>query len=117
MTIFDQRNQKVTYQYNAYYGNINFGAVENTVGLVEELRKLQEELQEATKKEAVIGEPAVDAQYNLDKAVIEAEKLQPDKKKLIHYLTTAKSAIEGIAAVGNLVVALTKAVELVSKFY
>lgn len=110
-TIFDQRGQHVTYQYNAY-GNINFGAVENTAELREELKKLQEELREATKKEAVTGEPAVDAQYNLDKAVLEAEKPQPDKKKLTDYLATAKSAIEGVAAVGGLVAALSKAVEL-----
>ncbi len=115
-TIFDQRNQHVTYQYNAY-GNINFGAVENTAGLVEELKKLQAELREATKQQAVTGDPAVDAQYNLDKAVLEAEKPAPDKKKLGDYLTTAKTAIEGVAAASGLVVAITKAVELVGKLF
>lgn len=116
MTIFDQRGQKVTYQYNAY-GNINFGAVENTAGLVEELKKLQAELKEATKKEAVTGDTAVDAQYNLDKAVLEAQKPAPDKKKLGDYLTTAKAALEGIAAVGGLVAALVKAAELVRTLF
>ena len=116
MTIFDQRHQKVTYQYNAY-GNINIGAVENTAGLLEELKKLQAELQEATKKQAVTGEPAVEARYNLDKAVLEAEKPAPDKKKLADYLSTAKTAIEGVAAVGGLVAALAKAAELVGNLF
>ena len=115
-TIFDQRGQHVTYQYNAY-GNINFGTVENTAGLVEELKKLQTELKEATEKKAVAGEPAVEARYHLDKAVLEAEKPAPDKKKLGDYLTTAKTAIEGIAAAGGLIAALVKAIELVDKLF
>ncbi|HOT91190.1 MAG TPA: hypothetical protein PLJ78_05275 [Anaerolineae bacterium] len=116
MTIFDQRGQHVTYQYNAY-GNINFGAVENKAELLGELKKLQEELREAIKKEAVTGDTAVDAQYNLDKAVLEAEKPQPDKKKLGDYPTTAKSVLENVAAVGGLVAALSKAVELVGTLF
>lgn len=116
MAIFDQRGQHVTYQYNAY-GNINFGAVENTAGLVEELKKLQAELKEAAKKEAVTGDTAVDAQYNLDKAVIEAQKPAPDKKNLGDYLATAKTVLENVAAVGGLVAALSKAAELVGTLF
>ncbi|MBN2003756.1 MAG: hypothetical protein JXA21_10400 [Anaerolineae bacterium] len=116
MTIFDQRGQHVTYQYNAY-GNINIGAVENTAGLLEELKKLQAELQRAIEEKAVTGRPASEARYNMEQAVFEAEEPKPDKKKLTDYLTAAKTAIEGIAAVGGLVAALTKAAELVGTLF
>ncbi len=110
MTIFDQRGQTVTYQYN-------FGAVDDVAGLLGELRKLQGGLQQAVEAQAVTGEPAVEARYNLDKAVLEAEKPAPDKKKIGDYLTTARTAIEGVAAASGLVVAITKAAELVEKLF
>jgi hypothetical protein len=116
MTIFDQRGQTVTYQYNVH-GTINFGAVQTSPDLVGELRKLQAEMQQAVAAGAVEGEPATDAKYQLDKAVHEAQKPQPDKKKVADYLAQAKMAIEGIAAVGGLVAALTKAAELVEKLF
>ncbi len=116
MTIFDQRGQHVTYQYNAY-GNINFGAVENKAGLVEELKKLQAELQQAIEQKAVTGKPANEAQYNLNSAVLEAEEPKPDKKTVADHLAKAKAAIEGIAAVGGLVAAITKAIELVGTLF
>jgi hypothetical protein len=115
MTIFDQRYQKVTYQYN--YANADLDKVETAPALLEELKKLRTELQQAIERQAVTGEPAVDAKYNLDKAVIEAEKPTLDKKKLADYLDTAKTAITGIAAVGGLVAALTKAVELIGTLF
>ena len=46
MPIFDQRHQKVTYQYNAA-GDINFGAVQNKMDLVAQLEALQAELNRA----------------------------------------------------------------------
>jgi hypothetical protein len=116
MSIFDQRGQTVTYQYNVQ-GTINFGAVQTPPALVGELRKLQTEMQQAITTGAVGGESATDATYQLDKAVHEAEKPQPDKKKVADYLSQAKTAIEGIAAVGGLVAALTKAAELAEKLF
>jgi hypothetical protein len=46
MAIFDQRGQRVTYQYNAA-GDIHFGAMQNRMDLVGELGKLQRELTQA----------------------------------------------------------------------
>ena len=112
MTIFDQRYQKVMYQYNVN-GTINFDGVQNRADLVTELQKLQTELTQAKEKGAVQGKPALDAGYNLEKAVLEAQKPAPDKKKLGDYLATAKTAIQGVAALGGLVAALTRAAELV----
>lgn len=114
-TMFDQRHQTVTYQYN--YANANLESVQNAPALLDELKKLQTEMQQAVEKKAVEGEPAVDGRYNLDKAVLEAEKPAPDKKKLADYLASAKTAIEGVAAVGGLVAALSKAAELVEKLF
>ena len=110
MTVFDQRGQTVTHQYN-------FGGVHDVAGMLGELKKLQTGLQQAVEENVVSGEPAVEARYNLEKAVLEAEKPKPNKKKLTDYLTTAKSAIESVAAVGGLVAALSKAVELVGTLF
>jgi len=110
MSIFDQRGQTVTYQYN-------FGAVGDVAGLLAELKKLQAGLYQAVEQNAVTGEPAVEARYSLDKAILEAEKPAPDKKKVGDYLASARTAIEGVAAASGLVIALTKAAELVGTLF
>ena len=116
MAIFDQRGQHVTYQYNAA-GDINFGAVQNRMDLVGELGKLQREMIQA-KQAGVFDEGvATDAEYQLTKAVQEAKKPAPDKKTMLDHLTSAKTLVEGVAAAGGLVTALTKAVELVQQFF
>lgn len=91
MTVFDQWEQAVTYQYNVQ-GTINFGAVQTPPDLVAELRKVQAEVQQATATGAVQGETATNARHQLLKAVHEAEKPQPDKKKAADYLAQAKAA-------------------------
>ena len=116
MAIFDQRHQKVNYQYNIA-GNVDLDTVHNSPEFLEQLIKLQEEMQQAIEKQALEGEPAEDAEYQLKKAVREAQKPEPDKKKLKAHLLDAKTAIEGVAAVGALVAALTKAAELAEKFF
>ena len=82
MAIFDQRHQQVTYQYNAN-GNINIGAVQNKLELISELKKLQTELATAIEAEALDKDSAIDADYQLKKAVSQAEKTTPDKPALI----------------------------------
>ena len=116
MTVFDQRHQRVKYQYNIA-GNVDLDAVNNSPEFLEQLTKLQEEMERAIEKGALEEEPAEDAEYQLKKAVREAQKPEPDKKKLKDHLQNAKMAIEGIAAVGGLVAALTKAAQLVEKFF
>jgi hypothetical protein len=116
MAIFDQRGQQVTYQYNAA-GDINFGAVQNRMALVEELGKLQREITQAAQAGVVDEGVATDAEYQLTKAVQEAKKPAPDKQTLLGHLSNAKTLVEGVAAAGGLVTALTKAVELVQRFF
>lgn len=111
MTVFDQRGQKVTTQYN-----INMGAVQSAPDLVAELKKVQAQL-DALTEDGKLGENGIDAETNVKKAAREAQQAVPDKKKIGDYLTTAKTAIEGVAAASGLVVAITKAIELVEKLF
>jgi hypothetical protein len=116
MAIFDQRGQRVTYQYNAA-GDINFGAVQNRMDFVGELGKLQREMATAKQAGVVDEEVATDAEYQLTKAVQEAKKPAPDKKTILEHLNGAKTLVEHVAAAGGLVTALTKAAEVVLQFF
>ena len=82
MTVFDQRGQHVTYQYNAA-GDINFGAVQNKVDVVVQLEKLRTEMSTAIESGVFDEETATDARYQLDKAVQQAKKPEPEKKGVL----------------------------------
>lgn len=116
MAIFDQRGQRITYQYNAA-GDINVGAVQNRMDLVGELGKLQREMTQARQAGVFDEGMATDAEYQLTKAVQEAKKPAPDKRTILDHLGSAKTLVEGVAAAGGLVTALTKAAELVRQFF
>jgi hypothetical protein len=116
MAIFDQRGQRVTYQYNAA-GNINFGAVQNQADLVGELEKLQQELAIAIQADVFDEEVSTDADYHLTKAVQQAKKPEPEKKTILDHLSSVKTLIEGVSAAGGLITALTKAMELVRTLF
>lgn len=120
MAVFDQRGQKVTYQYNSA-GDINFGAVRNRAEIVGQLEKLQTEVAKAAAANAIDEDAFTDVEYKLKKAVQQAKKLEPDKKSIIGYLTAAKELVAGVttgaAAVGGLVTALTQAIDLVQRFF
>ena len=77
MATFDQRNQRVTYQYNAA-GDINIGAARNREELAGELKKLRTELDRAAAEGAVELDAATEAGDQLDKAVRQAEKPAPN---------------------------------------
>lgn len=115
-TTFDQRGQTVTYQYNAA-GDINFGAVQNRMDLVGELEKLRSELTKAVDAEAIDGEIVSDARYQIEKAVIQAKKPEPDKKTIIDRLNDAKALLQGVTAAAGMVEALMKATELAQKLF
>lgn len=116
MTIFDQRGQHVTYQYNAA-GDINFGAVQNKMEVIGQLENLQTELKRAIEAGVFDEEVATDAEYQLKKAVQQAKKHEPDKKGVLDRLKGVKTLIEGVTATGGLVSALVKAAEVVQKFF
>jgi hypothetical protein len=114
--IFDQRDQIVNYQYNAA-GDINIGAVQNRMEAVGQLEKILAELGKATQAGAISGDVAVEAEYQLKKAVQLAQKPEADKKTLLEHLSKAKSFVENVAATGGLVSALIKAGEMVQRVF
>lgn len=116
MTIFDQRGQHVTYQYNAA-GDINFGTVQNKMEAIGQLENLQAELKRAIDAGVFDDEVATDAEYQLKKAVQQAQKPEPDKNGILGHLTEVKTLIKGVAATGGLTSGLVKAAELVQKFF
>ena len=116
MAIFDQREQKVNYQYNAA-GNINLGEVQNQKDIAAELQKLLQEIENAVESGALDKEVAVDVKATLEKAILQAEKPAPDKKTIADYLKEAKDFMENIAAVSGIVAGLTKAIEVVGRYF
>lgn len=115
-TTFDQRGQAVTYQYNAA-GDINIGAVQNRVELFDQLEKLRDELTKAADAKVIDAEVVSDARYQVEKAVIQAKKPEPDKKTIVDRLNEAKGLLQGIAAAAGMVEALAKAAELVQTLF
>ena len=116
MTQFDQRGQQVTNQYNAGR-DMNFGAVQNRVDLVTELEHLKEQFTQARKVGMLREETATDAEYQVTKAIQQANKPEPEKKTILNHLNIAKALIEDIAAASGLLTALVSAVEVVQKLF
>ncbi len=112
MATFNQQGQKVQNQYNAE--TINFGQVTTPDTYLKELKALQAELDKAIKGKALEGEKALDAEYHLNKAVVQAEKPDPDKKTLIEHLSSAK---ELVSNVGGLAAALAGAITAVGGLF
>ncbi len=120
MTIFDQRNQTVTYQYNLA-GDINFGAVSNHAEVMTQLDKLQTELNTAVEAGVFNEGDATDVKYQLTKAVQQARKPEADKKSILDHLGRAREIVGGVSktmtSANGLFTALGQAAEMVQKFF
>lgn len=116
MSVFDQRGQNVTYQYNAA-GNINFGAVQNRADLVSELEKLKAEILKARDAQIIDAEIVTDVQYQIQKAVDQAQKPEPNKNAILEHLSKAKDFIKGVVEAGGIVTGIMKATELVQHLF
>jgi hypothetical protein len=114
MASFDQRGQKVTYQYNSA-GNINFGAAETGVDVTKELKKLLKEINKATQAGAIDSENGIDIEAKIKKAIIQAEKPQPDKQSILENINGAKTIIEGLASAVGLIGGFIQAIEMVRR--
>ena len=112
MSVFDQRGQEVSYQYNAA-GDINFGNVQNAVDIAQELEKLQQEVAAAAESGALDAETAIDAESNLKKAALQAKKENPDKKTLLGYLEQTRKILQEVVSVTGLVKGLSDAIKVV----
>jgi len=123
MAVFDQRGQQVGNQTNIAGNVYNAGRdvihVEGNAVIagrdawVRELDGLIGQVGEAAKAGDLDGDAAVDVEYSLKKAQVEAKKPEADKSKLMGYLDTAKSTLEKAASisksVGTLAAALAAA--------
>lgn len=112
MATFDQRKQKVKYQYNAN-GNINFRATQNDAEIVSELKKLQAELLKAIQLGGIEEETAVDAKYYMEKAVLQSQKDSPNKKKMLDSLETVKSLLGGLLTLSGLATGISEAIQAI----
>ena len=68
------------------------------VAIGAELQGLVQQVQEAAQTGDLDGDTALDAEYSLKKAALEADKDRPDKSKLLGYLDTAKTLLDKAAA-------------------
>lgn len=116
MAIFDQRGQRVNYQYNAA-GDINFGDVKDQKGAIIEMEKLYAELEQAVRSGILNEDAFIDIEYRLKQAILQAKKAKPDKKTILDHLNEAKSIIEGVTAAAGLVTALTQAATMIQKVF
>lgn len=116
MASFDQRGQKVKYQFNAK-GDINFGIIQNKAEFVNELRKLISEVRLAVKSENIQEEVAIDVEAHLQKAIVQAEKEKPDGKTLLDHINGAKTIIESLSSASGLVSALIQAANLARRLF
>ena len=111
MTTFNQRGQKINgNQYNIG-GNsvINIGEVPNALQL------LIQEIEHAEKNGSLTPETATGAKGEVQDAIAEAKKPEPNSKLIVGKLNGAKALIEGLASATGLVKVLVEAVDMVRR--
>lgn len=113
MTTFDQRGQKVNKQINVA-GNFNFGT-NNSADVSPELQRLLNEIKKAIKSGDVDAETGIDVEAKLKKAIVQAEKPNPDKKGILDNINGAKLLIEGVSSAVNLVTLFVQAADMVRR--
>lgn len=116
MTVFDQRGQKVTYQFNSA-GDINFNTAKDKTQLIAELNKFKDEIKKAIEAKAIEEDIALDVEYKIAKATQQVQKAEPDKKNILDYLQEAKAIIENVTAASGMVIALTQAIQVVQRLF
>ncbi|MBE0681102.1 MAG: hypothetical protein IH589_04250 [Anaerolineales bacterium] len=116
MSTFDQRGQKVNYQYNIA-GNLNFGGATTSADVALELKKLLQEVTKATLAGVIDAENGVEVESNIKKAVIQAEKPQPNKQIILDYINGAKAIIESLTSAAGLVGGFMQAIEMIRRVF
>jgi hypothetical protein len=118
MAKFDFRGQKVNNQVVAEtIGTVNFGGVQNKDELIVELRKLISEVAKATQEGIVNKEVSTGITLHIEKAIFEAEKPEPKKKKITENIEGAKSLLDGVTSASNLVSALITAAKIAGSLF
>ncbi|MFW6116544.1 MAG: hypothetical protein ACOC6F_02350 [bacterium] len=116
VSIFDQRGQEVTYQYNAA-GDIRVTSAQNREELVSELEKLRRELRRARESGALEEDTAVKTEYHLMEAVGAAQEECPDVQSFFEHIGKAKDLLEDAAAAVGLVTAFMTAMEVAARIF
>jgi len=114
MSTFDQRNQRVNYQYNAA-GNINIETVNSRQDILREVDSIREEIISARQAGVLDKDDAAKADLYLSDAAAEGRKENPNKATFKDYLDKAKSHLPTIASVAGIVNAVIKLIEIADK--
>ncbi|MCB9150926.1 MAG: caspase family protein [Caldilineaceae bacterium] len=118
--MFDQRGQKVETQYNIA-GDLNMGAANNRAEAVQALQKLLDEVSRAANAGVLGAETALDVDYQLKKAIQQAQKPDPAPAPIVEHLQNAKAIIgevaANVAAATGLVTAVTSAIQMIQKLF
>jgi ribosomal protein S20 len=112
------KNPKITNQVVAdTIGVVNFGTVQNKAELITELRKLTSEINKAVQEGVIVKDLSTEVKTYIKKAITEAEKPEPKKKKIVENIEGAKSLLDGVTSASNLVSALVTASKIVGSLF
>jgi FAD synthase len=98
-------------------GDITFGAARNKDDFLSQLAKLRAEFAVFAQQAGLDEEKRIEVDAKLQLASVEANKVQPAKQTLIERLSGAKTLLEGVATAGNLVGALSTAINTTHKLF
>jgi len=116
MATFDQRNQKVKRQYNAS-GDINFGSAQNNAELLNEFKKLQNELRNAIAEGESKHDLPTDIEEKIKEVIKQIESPKPDKKSILEHLQEAQALIGGVTSATGLIKMLVEAAEVIRRLF
>lgn len=112
-TIFDQRNQRVDYQFNSS-GNISIENINNISDALNQIEYLKNEIQKAEKQKIIPRTKAIEAEYHLEQAIKEGRSNKPNRKKIIEFLEKSSSIIKDVAALASMTVNIIRLIEIVN---
>jgi len=112
MTTFNQNGQRISgNQYNIGGDSIiNIGQISNMLQL------LIPEIENTEREGSITSETAANVKNEVERAIIESKKSDPNTKMIVEKLNGAKALIEGLASAGGLVKIIIEATEMVRKF-
>lgn len=98
---------------NNYNGPVGDGQkIEDIAKLLDALKQ---QLVTARKQGSLDADTSTDAEDMVNKALQQTKKPEPDKKRLLMYLETAKGFLEGVATAGGVVASLVDVAEIVRR--
>ena len=116
MSVFDQRNQNVTYQYNSA-GNINIELINSPLTFADEVGKFMDEISEAEKSGLIDKEKAIEIKYHLLTAKKEAKSEKPNKEIIGNNLGNILGFLKNISTLVSLVTGIEKLIEIIPKIF